>query len=268
MVCERHIRLYGGVITAETESLVPSPHALLADAQQKNAALSGLAHSYARQDESWLALHAQCAADLAAMRATLYAGGAQDTEEVDTRISQSLVFTIVDAAEPKEAAQKSRDVIASHLKEDQRIYWQNALHPIDYLARVPAASLQGIRAINAERFPNGDVDEFLRTRRAEQHDRRVEAVAAWDEGNVWGAIDGTYAADLAGFEAWLVQRSRTIKDTEYVQTELLWTLACAALERIPAMPEDYDAAVGLVRSRLAWSVGPLEVQSLAYALDN
>lgn len=240
--------------------------ALLTDAQHKAKAFSGLAHSYAKDYETWLALHAQFAADLAAAQAALLEGGL-DPAGLQDVVTQSLELSQIDPVQPHLSALQARDAIARVMPDEVRNNWRERLASLDYLDNQPPATPQGIIAIAAERLNGADIDTYLVSKRQEQDEYRHQAISAWDEGNAWGAIEGTYGADLAGFEAWLVQRSRMIGDDHLVQTELLWTLACAALEQISDMPEDYDAAVATVRSRLAWAVGPAESASLAGALD-
>ena len=240
--------------------------ALLKDAQHKSQAFSGLAHMYAKDYETWLALHAQFAADLSAAQAALLESNLDPTGLNDA-VAQSLDYSQIDPVQPHLSALQARDAISRVMPDDVRNHWRERLTSLDYLDNQPPATPRGILDISAERLNGSDIDSYLVSKRQEQDAFRHDAITAWDEGNAWGAIEGTYGADLAGFEAWLVQRSRLIGDDNLVQTELLWTLACAALEQITDMPEDYDSAVAMVRSRLAWAVGPLESASLASVLD-
>lgn len=240
--------------------------AILKDADHKAAAYAGLAKTYASDYETWLALHAQFAADVAAARAALAVAGLSP-EGLEDAIAQSLNLSQIDPSQPHLSALQSRDAIARVIPEAQKSEWRARLSNLDYLSSLPPANPQGLNTITDERLMGADIDAFLLTKRKEQAEFRDQAILAWDGGDGWGAIEGTYAADLAGFEAWLVQRSRAIGDISLVQAELLWTLACAALEQITDMPDDYDAAIAVIRSRLAWAVGPEESPALVYALD-
>lgn len=245
-----------------------TPAALLADSTHKSAAYAGLAKNYAKAHETWLALHCQFASDLAAAQGALIETGLDATAFADS-VAASLNFSQIDPSQPHLSALQARDAISRVLPEDRRGAWRDRLfHNLAYLDSLPPASPRGIEKISEDRLKGMSIDEYLAQKRQEQDDFRNKAIEAWDNGDSWGSIEGTYGADLAGFEAWLVERSRSIGDTYLLQAELIWTLACAALEQIPQMPEDYDSAVAMVRSRLAWAVGPQESASLAAALDN
>lgn len=246
--------------------LVATLAAMLADANHKSAAYAGLAQSYAREYETWLALHSQFAADLSAARAALLEGGLSP-QGLEETVAQSLALSQIDPSQPHLSALQARDAVARVLPDENKPMWRSRLASLDYLSSLPPANPQGLLNITAERLNGADIESYLVGKRQEQEASREAAIESWDAGDSWGAIEGTYAADLACFEGWLVQRSRTIGDDNLVQAELIWTLACAALEQINDMPEDYDAAVAMVRSRLAWAVGPDESAALAYALD-
>lgn len=239
---------------------------LIKDAHHKNAAFSGMARNYAQEHETWLALHAQFAADLSAARGTLLVAGL-DPHGLSDAVRASLGLSQVDPAQPHLSALQARDAISRVLPSDVATRWRSELSHLDHFEGQPAADPTGISNITLERLNGQEIHAFLVGKRQEQEECRHQAVEAWDAGDVWGAIEGTYGADLACFEAWLVRRSMLIGDDALLQAELLWTLACAALEKIPAIPEDYDAAVATVRSRLSWAVGPQEAPSLAHALD-
>jgi hypothetical protein len=237
------------------------------DAHHKNAAYSGMAHAYAAKHETWLALHAQFAADLAAAQGALLSDGL-DPHGLSEVVRSSLDASQMDPAQPYLSALQARDSISRVLPHDTVGQWRVMLAHLGHFENQPPASPDGIATLTRERLDGQDAQSFLVNKRQEQEECRVQAVEAWDAGDVWGAIEGTYGADLACFEAWLVRRSLLIGDDSLIHAELMWTLACAALEKIPAIPEDYDAAVALVRSRLSWTVGPQEAPSLARALDS
>lgn len=238
------------------------------DAQHKERAYRGLALHYALTvGDAWLALHAQVAADLAA--ATVV--GCENPTLVGPDGVPALAGALQDASvhldgEPGDAEHALaavRNVIEHALPESSRGAWRARLADIAFLSALPPATPDLVQDMNDDRTQGMDVDDYIQMRYDEADEHMDRAGALRRDGQEWEAIQATYASDLCAFEAWLLARSVNVGDEDCVQAEMRWALAVAALEALTSLPTDVDEASFLVRSRLAWAVGPHDARDFA-----
>lgn len=237
-------------------------------AAQRHASYAGLAQAYAAQQEGWLALHAQAAADLAGAEAAVLRAGADDARLQAFRNDAHDALAAADAPldDPVRAAQAFRDAIGSALTHAEAEPWQASLASLDALAEAgPVTEDDGPR-VRAARLETMDAGEYVAAWQAAQAQHASDAAAASAAGDPRTAIEASRLADLAGFEAWLICRSAALGDDDLTQCQLLWTLALAAIEAAGELPEDREQAEFVIRSRIAWAVGADEASSLAAAL--
>lgn len=245
-------------------------HDLVTHAQQKQQAYNGLARIYSHADDTWIAVHAQIAGDLAGADALLYSHGmnVETVQNFHRDVSFVLSGALFKSYFPMNVIEESRRAIARCLPaEVNRASWEEGLQILHFMDLNPVAEHTQMEAVRERRLGDKSPEEYVVERRMEQASKIDEANHAWTDKNAWAAAEAAYSADLAGFEAWLVQRSIALGDTDLVQCELLWGLGCAALEQLESLPSDPLAAIYIIRSRLAWAAGPSEVVGLAGALD-
>lgn len=246
-----------------------------ADAQHKERAYRGLAKHYAQlphgaaSGDGWLAVHAQLAADLAAAVVV----GAPNPTRVGPDGRSALAVTLLDNADLLERATARtvvtdlRNRIEHGLDEAYRSAWRARLASPAYLPEeTPTADLA--QMLRDQRLGGMSPAMFADAQFAHADQQMAAARDLLARGKTWPAVEAGYAADLAAFEGWLVARSAAAGDDDLVMTELRWTLAVAALETLEGLPEDLEPASNIVRSRLAWAVGPSDAYDLAHHLPS
>jgi len=231
------------------------------DAEHKEKSYRGLAHHYAKNGNTWMAVHAQATADVAALTVALN----QRFNFVDAAaaLSDGGVKTAGDSSDAKHAVEQFRIFLAERLTEEQRAAWRARLAPLAYLEGLPAISPDWLRETVSARFDELDPADFVSTKMADAVSHMSKATVLLSEGREWEAIEACYESDLNVFEGWLINRSIFVKDTEFVQTEMRWALAVAVLESLSSLPTDFSEAAAVVRSRLVWVVGPNDAEDLA-----
>lgn len=234
------------------------------DAVHKHQAYTGLAHHYAKTDNVWLALHAQTIADLAAVELVLLDVGAP-SETVMAAIQGSLADQgdqIDQASEASAALNLIRDCIAANLPDDLVAPWLDRISESDYLAGSKVAAEQTEQLVLA-RFGGEEASAFIANRYAEASRESARIAELHDANESWEAVLAGYTSDLAVFEAWIFERSLRINDLTFAQAEMRWALAVAALEAVTELPDDVENSRFLVRSRLAWTLGPQDAAAFA-----
>lgn len=209
-----------------------------------------------------MTVHAQAASDLLTAETLMNATARTAFETVVTAGLATGYYPTLHTSETINAVREIIQAAFTHpnvnLAEDRVAMWVDRVTPLGYLHDHdgPVLPAQG-DAIRLRRLGD-DIDALAcaarrRTEQVEASRQANEALAAGDE---WAAFEHMYAADLAAFEAWLLTRSALANDMYLADTELLWTLGVAAIEQISEFPTRFVPAVTMVRSRLAWTVGP------------
>jgi hypothetical protein len=237
----------------------------LIDATQKELAYRGLGSQYVEQGNAWLALHAFASADLHAALRVLASNGydAAPFLQATSEAFPSIANRFEDGMNPFQALVTSRTRMLLCLPEELRGEWHHSLGMADIFEGQDILSLDRLNDMVRDHLDGRTVEEFIDWAYTESYRLAAAAARKRAAGDEWGAVVDSYAADLAAFEAWLFERSLSIGDTTFSQAEMRWALAVAALENISALPEDATDASFLVRSRLAWALGPVDAEAFA-----
>lgn len=234
------------------------------DAVHKYQAYTGLARHYADSDNVWLSVHAQTIADLAAAELVLADAGVP-SDDVMSAVQQALARRAEELDQNREASTSLniiRDCIAECLPEELVAAWLDRIESCEFLIG-KAITADSTEKLVAARFGGEDAATFIANRYAEagRESARIPQLHAADE--AWEAVLAGYTSDLAVFEAWIFERSLRVNDVVFAQAEMRWALAVAALEAVTELPEDIEQSRYLVRSRLAWTLGPQDAEAFA-----
>ena len=240
---------------------------LVADAQHKEMAYRGLAKFYALSEETWLALHSQIKADLAAATLVLKEDptlvGHDNHSALAQRLRDEAPLLSGREGDAVEYLISFRNLFEHLIPEDTRNSWRSRLANIDFMESLPAASVDRVKEMKAARLRGLEAETLVENLYSEADARMEQASGLLSSDNVWDAIVAAYESDLAAFEGWLISRSLLVGDENLVQVEMRWTLAVQALADLPTLPNDFTEATALVRSRLAWVVGPTDARDLS-----
>jgi hypothetical protein len=239
------------------------------DAAHKERAYRGLALHYLETGNSWLALHAQVAADMSA--ATVIASHPihEVMEDDGTPVIAQVMYKLHSAmgaagtASVSELLELTRAGIAQMLPAESRRMWHDRLTAIELYEGAPAIAATAIAETNdrwldglaPEEFVNSQIRLARKAYRLAQ-DRDAVADSA-------GASVSRYDADLSMFRAWLVARSMQVGDLALTQTEMKWDLAHSAVQSLSSPDGDAYGSEEKVRARLAWALGPADAKEFA-----
>lgn len=241
---------------------------LLVDSKQKKSAFQGLAHEYAREGNSWMTVHAQFLSDVFTAENILLQKSLP-SEQFKNSVFSQITSNLINVDNTRTAVEAYRKIMAGSLPVEIVQDWETTISSLDYLDNiVGTVDSAPVPIAKAGRIGEMSAQDYALGRRREQGEYLANANATYAAGDAWETINNMYNADLSGFEAWLVQRSIVLGDEDLVFCDLLWALAVAALEQLTSLPEDPRQAVFIVRSRLAWVVGPREAKDLSLALVN
>jgi hypothetical protein len=129
------------------------------------------------------------------------------------------------------------------------------LEPLDHLDGVPAPTAEMVADRRSRMLGTSVLHEAPNQKVAIARDGHAAAAALLDSGRTDDAVQTTYRADLASFEAYLLHQAASAGDEQLASAEVLWLLACDALGRLGALSADLATASATVRSVLRQVVG-------------
>lgn len=238
------------------------------EAAQKSTAYAGLARNYLNNGETWMAVHAQVASDLFAAKTACGVDPSLIIEEDGNApfaeylaAAPSSVFAAT--ADALSVIEYVRSGIMSLLPETDVEAWESACVDISGFAdRVLGSDLLASAFVSA-RLGSLAPSEFVIARFEEAAELYSEASEAELSGDVRSAIKSRHQGDLAMLEGWLVQRSLDVNDNALIQTTLRWDLAMTAIDGLGEIPEEPQAAARVIRSRMAWALGPEDAKKFS-----
>lgn len=238
------------------------------DAAQKAAAYAGLARNYLNNGEVWMAVHAQVAADLFAAKAVCGFDPSTVMNEDGTIPFADFVAsaprkTVSGRADSHGVVTFIREGIETLIPSELISAWQSVLADVSGFAGKKLGSDLLASALVSARLGDLTSEDFVIVRFEEAAELYAQAAAAEAAGDLQGSIRLRHQGDLATFEGWLVQRSVDVADHALIQTTLRWDLAMTAIDQIGELPEDPQAASRVIRSRMAWALGPKDAEEFA-----
>lgn len=228
-------------------------------ARHHHSVHAALAAGYAAQGRSWPALEHAWAADIGAyLTATwdaLFVATRAPADGFHAAVSRIAAATVAGAANAgnsdncQHARELMRDTVTASLPTAIKE------RSIPLLADTPG--------LDALPLPNHDAVTGFLTERLDGHGtaaalsaaRRFDAVtyselaATAEDANT--EIEWMYQADLATYEAHLVETAIAVNDDCLITVDLRWALAFDALAAVPALPPDPGEASSLIRRTLA-----------------
>lgn len=238
------------------------------EAEQKSAAYAGLARNYLNNGETWMAVHAQVASDLFAAKT---ACGVDPSLIVDE--DGTAPFSAYLAAAPKDVFSATADAlkVVQHVREGIESLltvgtvdaWKDACADVAGFEGKTLGSDLLASAFVSARLGSLNPEEFVVARFEEAAELYSEASEAELAGDPHASIKIRHQADLAMLEGWLVQRSLDVQDHALIQTTLRWDLAMTAIDSLGELPEEPKAASLVIRSRMAWALGPEDAKKFS-----
>jgi hypothetical protein len=259
----------------------PIPHELLhALAADQIDELTELSHAYAREGDARRAVMAAWAADVKTLQLLLWESGLASAPEPDAQMQA--VAEAVDAAlrgrsQHQQAAMSeaagtvraivegARAALSSAFDESVHALLANRWTPLDHLdgLRIPQPG-DARRAVSA-RLDGRTADQLLTDLRTAAADCLAVSKVMAAVGDDKESIRQVTMADIATFEAYLVQTALRVGDTALATVDQRWDIAATRL-RIGA--REVDPTPDEVRRVLLSVVGPAEEATLSAAFES
>lgn len=230
-----------------------------------------LSRSYASNGDTRLALLSLWAADVLVLQSLLWESGLGSAPDPDAQlmaVSQALEGSLraeaaaVDGAGTAASAlQRARTAMMSTFDESVHTVLMQRFVSVGHLdgLAAPAAGSdeQALRNRLGDRSPL-ELSEDLRVAAA---DCMAVSAAMARSGLAADAVLQARLADMASFEAYLVEAAVAVGDPWLATVDLRWDIATSAVERMHA-PEGLSDAVYQLREVLVGCVGPAEGDAL------
>ena len=182
----------------------------------------------------------------------------QAAEAVVRALNDDLVHAAADASSdssPVEVLRAARSTVEaafdSALAADMQSRWPD----LSYLDAVGGLTAEAVAAERDARLDGLPLGQFVAQRRRDADALLLEAQACRIRNDLTGAIGAAYAGDFKSFEAYLVESAVATGDRNLLTVSIRWDLAVHAVGELSSLPDDFPAAVGLVRGTLADSLG-------------
>lgn len=247
-----------------TELLIPptwagAPELVVADTQRQQQLWAQVATSTAAAGDYVTSLYATVASDIAAVQYTIaeislndaipeqrftLAGGTLTKALSMTALSNPTFTGCLDAI------QTTRTGIAAAFTEQVWDLVASMMMDLSHIASAPMPSAAEFAAKTAARATAATVTESITALNITAAASAENARRSYHSGAIQDAVAHMYAADLATFDAYLLEASTAVGDHDLALATLRWQAGCDQLRTIPALPLDYLAAVGAIRSVL------------------
>lgn len=250
-----------------SETTSPDLHTVYA--QQYTIACTGIAQHYAAAGDLWHAIHAQTlgyvsAADFV-LRAHRYTPQpyltaiAEAIETLPTRAPDATTITLT--------LHHILKTIAGELPADTLDdFFDAIINPRDLaLTDVPVTPEIHDKVIN--QWLNGlSPQAFIKNRRETQVAHLFQAQRYAEDNDMEAAALEMHHADVAAFEAWLIEHALDTGDDTLTRARIQWDFFVESLSHIAYLPADLVESVTIVRSRMAWPLGPDNARTFAEAI--
>ncbi len=247
---------------------MPTDHYLLqASVTAQRARYIELSRTYADAGEGRLAALALWASDVQTLQLMLWENGVGSAPDPDAQmgaVGDALTVSMVEnlntgraRTSVQESVEWARNSLASTFDESVHELLQQRFAPIDHLAALSAPRSQDSMVAADRRLAGRTPAELVAQLLEAAGDCMAVASAMAKSGDVAGAKLQARQADLASFEAYLVDAAVRMGDNALVTVELRWDLGMLADEP-PRPDEGLQATVGDLRARLLGVVGPAE----------
>ena len=218
-------------------------HARVADQIHGYVALS---HAHASAGDTRSAVLSQWAADVSVLQCLLWESGLGDAPDPDAQLAavgEAVQGSLqAYAAEPpsisaRETVEHARAALTGTFDASVHSQLAERFEPIDHLDGLAAPVTGAARHANHRRFIGRKVPDLVADLLDTASDCRAVAQVMAAVGRQRDARDQMWMADLASFEAYLVQAAEEVGDTTFATVDLRWNQAVRVLAEKSAGPE-------------------------------
>jgi hypothetical protein len=231
-----------------------------------------LSRTYAAQGEARLALLALWAADVLIVQSLLWESGLGSAPDPDAQLAavgRAVDSSLRDDSAPVDpsgsvtsALQRARTALLSTFDASVHAMLTERFVSPGHLDGLSVAGEGAVLDARRSRLGDRSAQELSEDLRVTAAD--CMAVSAWmaRSGLAADAMAQARMADLASFEAYLVEAAVAVGDTSLATVDLRWDIATAAVENIIDLPAGLSDSVQHLREILLGAVGPAEGDAL------
>lgn len=235
-----------------------------------------LSQAYAADGRPRLALLATWVADVQILQCMLWESGLGSAPDPDAQLAavgqavQGALAEYVDRAResssPRAVVEGAREALTAVFDESVHAQLRERFGPLDHLdgLMVPAGSADSARLTRLDGRTAAELVQDLRVAAA---DCMAVAAAMRASDDVAEALSQTRMADLASFEAYLIEAAIEVGDTTLATVDLRWDLGTTAVAEVDGLSADPCEAVDRIRAALVYAVGPAEQGRLLAAFE-
>lgn len=248
------------------------PELLHSDTVHKGSEYFELSRAYAAKGDVYAAVHAIWMADLCAVQSVMWeriliASPKPDEQffAIATSVSRALsLYALTGTPQPDAVStvEAARAGLSQAFDEVAMRLLSTRLHSLDHLVGLPCPDRSGADAVHARRLGGSTVDELIALRNDSAAESMAVAASFHHKGRHADAISNAYKADMAIYEAYLLEAAVAVGDDVLMTVDLRWELACMQITSLPSLPSGYVEATTLIRDKLKGTVSPTEADTL------
>lgn len=248
------------------------PELLHSDTMRKSREYYELSRLYAARGDGYAAVHALWMADMCVVQAVMWeriliASPKPDEQffTIATSVSRALsLHALVGTAQPDAVTTvlAARDGLSQAFDDVAMRLLTKRLSLLDHLVGLPEPDRAGADAVLTRRLGGLSVEALIMRRKLSATHSMNTAAALYRDGRSQDAIRHAYEADMAVYEAYLVEAARAVGDEFLMTVDLRWELAYLQITSLPSLPSDYLEAISLIREKLRGTVSPTEADIL------
>jgi len=242
------------------------------DATVKIRTYAQLSRTYAAHGDTYLAVMATWAADVYVLQALLWERGLKASAHPDGQfftVGAAVSTALAHYAQAPAATTSARQAV-----EAARAGLLAAFDPsvqgllaagfiaLDHLDALPPVGAGAGEQAAAVRLAGRSATDLV----SELHATAVDCMAVAREmrsaGRTEDAMRQAYLADMASFEAYLIEAAGVVGDPWLVTVDLRWGAVTEAIAALPGLPADVVEAAGVIREQVTAVLGPVEAARL------
>jgi hypothetical protein len=236
-----------------------------------------LSRAYAARNEARLAVLAQWVADVQVLQSLMWDNGLGSAPDPDAQLAAvagavdvSLREYATTAAGPVDlpgAVQGARVALTAAFDASVHDLLNARFTSLEHLVGLAAPAATAGLAARQARLGDRTVQELADDLRVAAADSMAVSEALARAGHTADALRQARLADLASFEAYLLEAADAVGETHLSTVDFRWDLAMAAVDDIDLPSEDLYAAVSRLRDVLLEIVGPTEADALSATFE-
>jgi hypothetical protein len=231
--------------------------------RQYAIACSGIAQHYAAAGDMWQAIHAQVIS---------YTATAEWIMKLH-KIETAPIFTLI-ADKISYLNHEEKDTTWTVLSKITQVFATELPHQVvsDFFTATQSPHDFEVAYITTAQLHMDIIDRwlenksptvFISDRIVEQTKNLTRAEEYLSEQEIEKAILKMHDADVAALEAWLIENAVETGDISFANARMRWDFFVETISNLNSLPAGLQESLNLVRSRMAWVLGPINAQKFA-----